>query len=181
MVAPLPMIYASPDEMLIEACKKNDVASGLHALALRANPNHVDPMTGKPVIILALESADPPLPESDIPTSPNQAVTFPLAELLFQNAGEVPEMLKAGITDLLSISAKDYLAVKTAKRLNQMASGAPLTKGMSVGGGGSTAMGSSGGGIGANLTSLKERQRLEKERLQKRISSGARLHRDRDR
>jgi Arf-GAP/SH3 domain/ANK repeat/PH domain-containing protein len=161
-VAPLSStlsVFTSADEMLVESTKKNDLLGALYALALRANPNLVDPETNTHLISLSLATVDPLLDssQSDLTqqSTPTPAVTFPLAELLLQNCGEIPIGMS---TSMMAQSAKNYVAHKTAKRINQEASpqasprpGAPL--------------------------SLKERQQREKERLQKRISSGARLHR----
>lgn len=164
--------FASPDESILTAVKKNNVPDVLYALALHGSPNTVDPSTSLRAIFLALAAADPPSTgnsELSPPTTSPSPVTFPLAELLLQNGGEISFPLP---TCGLSLAAKNYLAMKTAKR----SSAGPST---------ST---SAGGGLTAEkhepmptsssaLASMRERQQKERERLQKRVSTGARLHR----
>jgi Arf-GAP/SH3 domain/ANK repeat/PH domain-containing protein len=157
--------FSSADEMLIDACKRNDLREALHAIALQASPNAVDPSTGKHVVMLALAAADANSTESELtPSAVKPApvlTTFPLAELLVQNSAEVPYPVS---TEGLSQSAKNYVAAKTAKRLNQSGSSQAPAK-------------NSPSQQRAPSLTLKERQQRDKERLQKRLSSGARLHR----
>ncbi|KAI5795184.1 hypothetical protein EDC01DRAFT_654432 [Geopyxis carbonaria] len=162
-LSPTLSAYSSPDEVLLDAVKKNDLSGALYALALHANPNVVDPETSKHTILLALAAADPPsTTEQDLsPSSPAgpPPTTYPLAELLVQNSGEIPFPVSV---EGLSISAKNYVSHKTAKRMNQQASPAqskgPLNE-------------------RSPSSTIRDRQQREKERLQKRVSSGARLHR----
>lgn len=155
--------FSSADELLLDACRRNDLLGALYALALNANPNILDPITGKHTILLALGAADASGPASpSSPTSPTAPITpektFPLAELLIQNSAEIPYPVS---TEGLSAGAKNYVATKTAKRLNQ---GVPQTAQQRE-------------ASPQKVLSLRERQQREKERLQKRVSSGARLHR----
>lgn len=160
-LSPTLSVHASPDELLIDSAKKNDLAGTLHALALQANPNVIDTSTNTNVIILALAAADQIASnnsESELSTTQSAIpITFPLAELLMQNGGELPLQFST----VLSQSAKNYVAHKIAKRLNQQASPPPAR----------------GSSTHESSSSLKDRQQREKERLQKRISSGAKLHR----
>jgi Arf-GAP/SH3 domain/ANK repeat/PH domain-containing protein len=168
-LSPTLSAHTSPDEVLLDAVKKNDLSEALYALALHANPNAVDPSASTSIIMLALQAADTLVAssssnssESELsPTTPGPAppITFPLTELLLQNCGEIPLNVS---TQGLSQSARNYVSHKTAKRLQQ-SNPAP-------------ARGTSQHDTSPPL-SLKERQQREKERLQKRVSSGARLHR----
>jgi Arf-GAP/SH3 domain/ANK repeat/PH domain-containing protein len=152
----------------LAAVKDNDVVATLYALALHGSPNTVDPATSLHVIFLALAAGDAmaTVHENELAPSPSRdlsSVTFPVAELLLQNGADIPFPLPAVG---LSLAAKNYLSQKTAKRL-------------------SASVGAVGGPVGSSgetqdsppSLSLRERQQREKERLQKRISSGGRLHR----
>jgi Arf-GAP with SH3 domain, ANK repeat and PH domain-containing protein len=158
--------FASPDESILAAAKSNDLMGALYALALHGSPNTVDPATGLHVIFLALASADPASSsqEKDLSAPPSSLTptTFPLAELLIQNGGEIPFPLPAGG---LSLAAKSYLTQKTAKRITTPAVSSLQSSGVSE--------------EGSNPPpTLKERQQRERERLQKRVSTGgARIHR----
>lgn len=162
--------YASPDESILAAVKDNDLLATLYALALHGSPNTVDPATGLHILFLALAAGDAmaTVQENELAPSPSRdlaSATFPVAELLLQNGAEIPFPLPAAG---LSLAAKNYLSQKTAKRLP-------------------TSVGVAGGPSGSSrdretrdlssLSSLRERQQREKERLQKRISAGGRLHR----
>lgn len=161
-LSPTLSAYASPDEVLLDAVKKNDLPGALYGLALHANPNVVDPVTSKHTILLALAAADPQnSSEQDLsPSSPAgpPPTTYPLAELLMQNSGEIPFPVSV---EGLSSSAKNYVSHKTAKKISQQASPAQ----------------SKGSTNERSSSSQRDRQQREKERLQKRVSSGARLHR----
>ncbi|KAH0611429.1 uncharacterized protein H6S33_010694 [Morchella sextelata] len=166
--------FASPDESVLDAVKRNDIMGCLYALALHGSPNTVDPATSIHAIFLALFAADPQSTSSNElspgPSSPPlNPVTFPVAELLLQNGGEIPFPLPAGG---LSMAAKNYLAVKTAKR-------APVTQSNSDASRLNTEKYESNTSLsmGSGTSSMRERQQKEKERLQKRVSTGARLHR----
>lgn len=161
-LSPTLSLHSSPDELLIASAKKNDIAGALYALALRANPNAIDSSTNMHVVTLALAAADPVSAnssESELAPAAQApiAATFPLAELLMQNGGELPLQ----VAESLSQSAKAFVVHKTAKRLNQQASPPPAR----------------GSSTHESPSSLRDRQLREKERLQKRVSSGARLHR----
>ena len=167
-LSPTLSLHSSPDELLIASAKKNDIAGALYALALRANPNAIDSSTNTHVATLALAAADPVSAnssESELAPAAAAAAaaqapipaTFPLAELLMQNGGELPLQVAEG----LSQSAKTFVVHKTAKRLNQQVCPPPAR----------------GSSTHESPSSLRDRQLREKERLQKRVSSGARLHR----
>lgn len=166
--------FASPDECILDAVKRNDLPGCLYALALHGSPNTTDPATSIHAIFLALAAADPPSAGANelSPSSSNPALspmTFPLAELLMQNGGEVPFPLPAAG---LSLAAKNYLAAKTAKR-------APVGPSASTSAGSGLTVEKHEGYMTSSgaISSMRERQQKEKERLQKRVSTGARLHR----
>jgi Arf-GAP/SH3 domain/ANK repeat/PH domain-containing protein len=158
----------SPDELLLDAVKKNDLPGAIYALALHARPDTIDPATNTAAVILAVAAADSQSETTESELSPTHSaappITFPLAELILQNGGEIPFPVS---TSQLSQSAKTYVAHKTAKRLNQEA----MPAGAAAASPSAPSRDSPGSG------SLRERQQREKERLQKRVSSGPRLHR----
>lgn len=159
-------LFASSDEALLDAVNKSDVKGALYALALHASPNTIDRSTQLHVVHLALKATDQASvtsPNTNTELSPSSsgsgqpgAPTFPLAELLLQNGGELP-----GSASALQLShwAKQYIAQKTAKQMGTLAV--------------------AGGNLGAtNLLSKDEVADREREiRLQKRISSGGRISR----
>lgn len=166
--------YASPDESILAAVKNNDLQGTLYALALHGSPNTVDPATGLHVIILALQAADPTptAPDSELvaPSTSLSSVTFPLAELLIQNGGEITSSIPSSG---LSLAAKHYLSQKTAKRASAPAEATPSNAAASL----RPSHQSSSSELYEPPATLRERQQREKERLQKRVSSGGRLHR----
>ena len=183
-------IYASPDETLIDSVKRNDIQGSLYALALHGSPNVKDPATRLHIVHLAIQAAD----QSNILTaSPNlgvdlsptltsnsaqqqqQPTTFPLAELLLQNGGEIP---LSSPTIPLSYWARQYLSLKTAKQYGTGAPGVGL--GLGAGMGSHNASGGISGGAnsyGSDNPSTQERDR--EVWLQKRLSSGGRIDRAR--
>lgn len=146
-LSPTLSLYATPAELLVDATRRNDITASLYALALGASPNATDHDTGTDAIMLAVAAAE-------------SGPTYPLAELLLQNGGIMPFPVN---TTGLPQPAKNYVALKTAKRLEQMGAVAAPSRGAS------TSEGSSG--------TMRERQMRERERLAKRVSSGARMHR----
>lgn len=146
--------YATPDETLLAAIKKNEMQQVLYALALRANPNVADKSRGTHSIFLALAAADPASPSPmAIPVRPDSSAgrvtAFPIAELLVQNGAEIPSTLPLFP---LSRSAALYIEQKTSR------------------GSGSDNLGS------LPASGPMERQQREREaRLQKRVSAGGRL------
>jgi Arf-GAP/SH3 domain/ANK repeat/PH domain-containing protein len=146
--------YATADETLLAAIKKNEIQQVLYALALKANPNVCDKSRGTHSIFLALAAADPASPSPmSTPTRPESSprvTAFPIAELLVQNGAEIPSVLPMFP---LSRSATLYIEQKSGR----------------------------GGASSDNLASLPpsnpvERQQKEREaRLQKRVSAGGRL------
>ncbi|PWW72064.1 ArfGap-domain-containing protein [Tuber magnatum] len=166
--------YASPDESILAAVKINDLQGTLYALALHGSPNTVDPATGLHVVFLALRAADPVpnVPDNELvaPSANLSSLTFPLAELLIQNGGEIASNIPSSG---LSLAAKHYLSQKTAKRSSAPAETAPSNATASSKHGHQP----SSGEFYDPPATLRERQQREKEHLQKRVSSGGRLHR----
>ena len=152
--------YATSDETLVASVKRNDIEQVLYALALRANPNATDKFRNTHVVFLALAAADPASPHA--PSFPpasgsprsggqqgsKQLPAFPVAELLLQNGGELPT---AKPPFPLSPNAQQYLDQRGAKSGGDVLGALPTIK----------SPGSSG--------------EKERERLQKRISAGAKL------
>ena len=174
--------YASPDESILAAVKNNDLQGTLYALALHGSPNTVDPATGLHVIFLALQAADPTptVPDNELVATSTDlsSVTFPLAELLIQNGGEITSSIPSSG---LSLAAKHYLSQKTAKRASAppeaTPSGAAASSKASSKSSSKHSHQSSSSEFYEPPAALRERQQREKERLQKRVSSGGRLHR----
>ena len=170
--------YASPDESILAAVKNNDLQGTLYALALHGSPNTVDPPTGLHVIFLALQAADPTpiVPENELaaPSTSLSSVTFPLAELLIQNGGEITSGIPSSG---LSLAAKHYLSQKTAKRASAPAEATPPSSAAPSKASSKHSHQSSSSEFYEPPATLRERQQREKERLQKRVSSGGRLHR----
>jgi Arf-GAP/SH3 domain/ANK repeat/PH domain-containing protein len=145
--------YATADETLLAAIKKNDVQQVIYALALKANPNVTDKSRGTHSVFLALAAADPAAPSPISPSrseSSTKAIAFPIAEMLIQNGAEILSTLPAFP---LSRSATLYIEQKSNR-------GGPTSDTL-----GALPMMNSG-----------ERQQKEREaRLQKRVSAGGRL------
>lgn len=147
--------YATADETLLAAVKRNEIQQVVYALALRANPNVTDKSRGTPCVFLALAAADPASPSAtSTPTRSETAtkvIPFPVAELLVQNGADIPNSLPAFP---LSTSAMLYIDQKKARS------------------------GLQGDTLGAlpQLTSA-DRQKEREARLQKRVSAGGRLAR----
>lgn len=158
--------YATPDETLVAAIKKNEIQSVLYALALRANPNATDKSRATHAVFLALAAADPASPSSSLtsPTTPRTAdkpksVAFPVAELLVQNGAEVPAALPAFP---LSSAAALFVDLKLGRGEKMADRVAPLP----------------GAGTAAStVSSPAEKERAREARLQKRVSAGGRLAR----
>jgi Arf-GAP/SH3 domain/ANK repeat/PH domain-containing protein len=148
--------YATADETLVAAIKKNDIQQVIYALALKANPNVTDKSRGTHAVFLALAAADPALP-SPVTSSPSRsdappvkAVAFPIAEMLVQNGAVIPSTLPAFP---LSRSATLYIEQKSGRQ------GGPAND-----------------AVGAlPTTSVGEKQKEREARLQKRVSVGGRL------
>ena len=149
-ISPTASRYATPDETLIAAIKKNEVQQVIYALALKANPNVADKSRGTHAVFLALAAADPaaPSPVATPTQSGSKGVAFPIAEILMQNGAEIPTTLPAFP---LSRSAAQYIEQKNTKGQGTDTLGALPT--MSPG------------------DKLREREA----RLQKRVSAGGRL------
>lgn len=153
-ISPTLSRYATPDETLLAAIKKNDVQQVIYALALKANPNVTDKSRGTHAVFLALAAADPAAPSPISATvrqdTPTKIVPFPIAELLVQNGAEIPATLPAFP---LSRSATLYVEQRTAR-------GQPATDTVTA----------------LPILSAAERQQKEREaKLQKRTSAGGRL------
>ncbi|KAG6059646.1 hypothetical protein E4U32_003911 [Claviceps aff. humidiphila group G2b] len=149
--------YATPDETLLAAIKKNEIQQVLYALALRANPNVVDRMRGTHAVWLALAAADPASPSPAPCVSSNEAdmkaVPFPVAELLTQNGAQVPTSLPAFP---LGRFARQYFDQKADR--GQEAAGGDMV-----------------GSLPSHLGSIERSQKEREARLQKRVSAGGRL------
>ncbi|RDL34630.1 Centaurin beta [Venustampulla echinocandica] len=145
--------YATADETLLAAIKKNEIQQVIYALALKANPNVTDKSRGTHSVFLALAAADPASPsQATTPTRPDTAAkptAFPIAEMLVQNGAEIPRSLPAFP---LSRSAALYIEQKSGRG------------------------GSSTDTIGALPTlGTLDKQKEREARLQKRVSAGGRL------
>ncbi|KAJ6781217.1 hypothetical protein PWT90_09504 [Aphanocladium album] len=146
--------YATPDETLLAAIKKNEIQQVLYALALKANPNAVDRMRGTHAVWLALAAADPASPSptpGPAPESDAKQVPFPVAELLTQNGAEIPLTLPAFP---LGRFAQQYVQQKQGKTRAGVRDSVQVlpNNGLEV-----------------------ERTRSETTKLQKRVSAGGRL------
>ncbi|KAM3564605.1 hypothetical protein MY1884_000673 [Beauveria asiatica] len=148
--------YATPEETLLAAIKKNEIQQVLYALALGADANAVDRMRGTHAVWLALAAADPaspsPTPGAALDRESKQ-VPFPVAELLMQNGAKIPPTLPAFP---LGRFAQQYIQQKKAK------TEAVITDSIQA--------------IPGNGLEV-ERTRSDTGRLQKRMSAGGRLAR----
>ncbi|KAL7818161.1 hypothetical protein V8C44DRAFT_320353 [Trichoderma aethiopicum] len=158
-ISPTLSRYATADETLLAAIKKNDIQQVLYALALGANPNVQDKMRGTHALWLALAAADPaspsPIPGQTSTDTDGKPVPFPVAELLIQNGAEIPSSLPAFP---LGRYAQQYYEQKRGK-------------GFSIGG-------DSVPSLPTSSSSSTDRLLKDKDvRLQKRVSAGGRLAR----
>ncbi|KAG4425837.1 hypothetical protein IFR04_001044 [Cadophora malorum] len=146
--------YATADETLLAAVKKNDIQQVIYALALKANPNVLDKSRGTHSVFLALAAADPaspsPVASPSRPGTSAKVVAFPIAEMLIQNGAEIPSSLPAFP---LSRSASLYIEQKSGRG----ASGSDTLGSLPVG------------------NSAERAQKDREARLQKRVSAGGRL------
>jgi len=149
--------YATADETLLAAIKKNEIQQVLYALALKANPNVVDKMRGTHAVWLALAAADPaspsPTPSQNSTDPDGKVVPFPVAELLIQNGAELPATPPAFP---LGRFAQLYVDQK---------------RGRVAGTGANDTVPS----LPANMSPSERMQRERDARLQKRVSAGGRL------
>ncbi|SZF00194.1 unnamed protein product [Blumeria hordei] len=154
-ISPTLSRYATPDETLVAAIKRNEIQRVIYALALKANPNVCDKSRGTHSVFLALAAADPASPSSgtsNTRTSSDRNVAFPIAEILVQNGAEIPSSLPAFP---LSRSANLYVEQKSGR--------------------GTLTLDTVGLLPNPSLN-LGEKQHKEREaRLQKRVSAGGRL------
>ncbi|POR32635.1 Protein csx2 [Tolypocladium paradoxum] len=155
-ISPTLSRYATADDTLLAATKRNEIQQVLYALALKANPNVVDKMRGTHAVWLALAAADPaspsPTPSVTASDQEGKAVPFPVAELLTQNGAEIPASLPAFP---LGRFAQQYYEQKLG-RCN-----ASTSDGLSS--------------LPPNLGANERLQREKESRLQKRVSAGGRL------
>ncbi|KAL2271310.1 hypothetical protein VTJ83DRAFT_681 [Remersonia thermophila] len=165
--------FATADETLLAAIKRNEIQQIIYALALRANPNVTDKSRGTHAVYLALAAADPAPPSSVsspplVPPSPtvDRSVPFPVAELLIQNGAEIPDSLPQVP---LSVAAQAYIEMKRGRKAAIEASGSYDLSGPS-----GLSSSNSSAGIGSGQQSDKS-QREREARLQKRVSAGGRL------
>lgn len=158
--------YGTADETLIASVKKNDIQQVLYALALRASPNAADKSRNTHVVFLALAAADPAIPSgylapgisarstSNPSSAKSRPPSFPVAELLLQNGGELPSKLP-GFP--LSTNAQAYIEYKSARsHSNDTVGPLPAIASRSV---------------QPNVPTTA----FQTDRLQKRISAGARF------
>ncbi|KAF4123578.1 Arf-GAP with SH3 domain, ANK repeat and PH domain-containing protein [Geosmithia morbida] len=180
-ISPTLSRYASADETLLAAIKKNEIQQALYALALGANPNVVDKMRGTHAVWLALAAADPasPSPTPTPATGPgggaegdSKVVPFPVAELLTQNGAEIPATPPAFP---LGRHAQVYVDQKRGKPLVGGSGGSGSGEGGrgGEGAGASESLGSSQQSLG--MTVAEKLQRDKESRLAKRMSAGGRL------
>ncbi|KAF2499646.1 centaurin-beta-2 [Lophium mytilinum] len=178
-ISPTLSHYSTPEETLLASIKKNDIQNVLYALALRADPNSKDRSRGTHTVFLALAAADPASPSATAsPASspgpgartaaPPPRKAFPVAELLLQNGADLPSQ-PAPIP--MSNSARVYLEQKADQKAGIRPSMGTGKRSDSPGGDKLTALPTIAAGNGSTPAS-RERER---ERLQKRVSAGARL------
>ncbi len=150
--------YATADETLLAAIKRNEVQQVIHALALRANPNVLDKVRNTHPVFLALAAADPASPSPAVaPTvraeSESRTTPFAVAEMLIQNGAEIPSQMP-GFP--LSRNAQLYVNEKRGRTAAIEASGLSISNSLGP--------------------SPSERLQRDKDaRMQKRISAGGRL------
>ncbi|KAI9757116.1 MAG: hypothetical protein M4579_003594 [Chaenotheca gracillima] len=165
--------YSTPDETLLASIKKNDLHGVLYAIALRANTNAADRSRNTHAIFLALAATDPASPAQVHQTPPTSSssssaasakvIPFPIAELLVQNGGEIPDSKPAFP---LSRNAEQYIEQKKPK---------PSPAGGSRGGDTLGALPIIGAGS-KNEPGPLEKQQEREARLQKRSSATARYY-----
>ncbi|KAI1433757.1 ArfGap-domain-containing protein [Xylaria sp. CBS 124048] len=157
-ISPTLSRYATADETLLAAIKRNDLQQVIYALALKANPNVLDKVRNTHPVFLALAAADPAPPSPGVapaerPQPESRTTPFATAEMLIQNGAELPATLPAFS---LSRNAQLYIEEKRGR------SAAIEASGLSV----------------PSPTSSTPSERLQRDkdaRLQKRISAGGRL------
>jgi Arf-GAP with SH3 domain, ANK repeat and PH domain-containing protein len=167
--------YATADETLLAAIKRNEIQQVLYALALKANPNVTDKSRGTHSVYLALVAADPAAPGAVTPATeptPDKRACFPVAELLLQNGAEIPAAMPAFP---LSRSAQLYLETKRSRNMPATSHGPGSSSSTSTQDSvGSLPTGSSGG----LLSSSGSEKLVNRDReawLAKRASAGGRL------
>ncbi|KAH8175779.1 putative GTPase activating protein for Arf [Sarocladium implicatum] len=145
--------YATAEETLLAAIKRNEIQQVLYAIALRSKPNTVDKMRGTHAVWLALAAADPasPSPTATPNAEDGKSVPFPVAELLIQNGAEIPSAPPAFP---LGRHAQQYVEQK---------------RGVSGSSSDSVPM------LAPNMSPSERLQREREARLQKRVSAGGRL------
>ncbi|KAI8632568.1 ArfGap-domain-containing protein [Xylariaceae sp. FL1651] len=150
--------YATPDETLLAAIKRNEIQQVIYALALKANPNVLDKVRGTHPVFLALAAADPASPSPSAtpagrPEPELRTTSFPVAEMLIQNGAEIPATMPAFP---LSRNAQMYVDQKRGRTAAIEASGMSYSNSL-------------------NPSPSERLQRDKDARLQKRISAGGRL------
>lgn len=161
-LSPTSSRYATADETLLAAIKRNEIQQVIYALALRANPNVTDRSRGTHAVFLALAAADPASPApTQSPSSRvegDRTTPFPVAELLVQTGAEIPSTMPAFP---LSRSAQQYLEVKRGRSASiSMIGGQPPITSASQ---------------DSSQASADRLSREREARLQKRVSAGGRL------
>ncbi|KAE8378241.1 hypothetical protein BDV26DRAFT_262062 [Aspergillus bertholletiae] len=170
--------FATPDETLLAAIKKNDIQGVLYGIALRANVNITDRSRNTHAVFLALAAADPASPgsTSSRPSTANSVkpIPFPIAELLVQNGAEIPSQPPS---IPLSPAAQLYLSQRTA-RVPAFGASAASTSGKPSADSLGTLPSIRGAGSDNPVSSSHGPSSLdskERERLHKRGSAGARF------
>ncbi|TAQ88993.1 hypothetical protein B7494_g2659 [Chlorociboria aeruginascens] len=151
-ISPTLSRYATADETLLAAIKRNEIQQVIYALALGANPNVTDKSRETHSLFLALAAADPASPAQmnspKLSDGSTKSVAFPLAEILVQNGADIPTTKPAFP---LSRSAALYIEQKSGR--------GNLTDTL---------------GALPNLSPM-EKMREREPKLQKRVSAGGRL------
>ncbi|KAE8144264.1 hypothetical protein BDV25DRAFT_101903 [Aspergillus avenaceus] len=170
--------FATSDETLLAAIKKNDIQGVLYGIALRANVNITDRSRSTHAVFLALAAADPASPGSahSRPSTANsvKAIPFPIAELLVQNGAEIPSQPPP---IPLSPAAQLYLNQRTA-RVPAFGTQAALVPGKPAADGLGTLpniKGPSNDNIVSSSQGPSSLDIKEREKLHKRGSAGARF------
>ncbi|KAK6614219.1 PH domain-containing protein [Botrytis cinerea] len=133
--------YATADETLLAAVKKNDVQQVIYALALKANPNVTDKSRGTHSVFLALAAADPASPaqvtsstrvEPPAKIIPTSLPAFPLSrsatlyiEQKTQRAGGTSDTLGALPT---TMTPQEKLKEREARLQKRVSAGGRLAK-----------------------------------------------------
>ncbi|PYH81398.1 putative ARF GTPase activator [Aspergillus uvarum CBS 121591] len=175
--------FATADETLLAAIKRNDIQGVLYGIALRANVNITDRSRNTHAVFLALAAADPASPGSASSLStrspagpPVKAIPFPVAEILVQNGAEI-SLQPPPIP--LSPAAQLYLSQRTARVPNYISTPSAPPTGKSTAEISGSPPTFRGPGTDNSVVSPAQApsslDSKERERLHKRGSAGARF------